>query len=117
VTLLARINSACVDVRLPEQTGSCQCKNRCTGCLILLHNDPDVTWHVSSEHTLSVSLSAHITAAPIERIFVKFNIGDFCENLSRYSKFGYSRTQISGTLRKYLSVSILLAATYNIVHQ
>jgi hypothetical protein len=43
--------------------------------------------------------------AAIGRISVKFNIGDFCGNLSRKSKFGYNRAKISGTLLEDLSKS------------
>jgi len=45
----------------------------------------------------SVCLSANISAAPTERIYVKSDIGDFHENMSRNSKFGYKRAIISGT--------------------
>jgi hypothetical protein len=49
-------------------------------------------------------LSAYISGAPTERIFVKFDIGDFCETLSRKSKFGQEWTKVSGTLHEDLLV-------------
>jgi hypothetical protein len=36
---------------------------------------------------LSVGLSAYISSAPTQQIFMKGDIGDFCENLSNKSKF------------------------------
>jgi hypothetical protein len=52
---------------------------------------------------LSVNPSACMSAAPTGRISVKLDIGNFHENLSRKSKFGVNRANISGTLHEYLS--------------
>jgi hypothetical protein len=58
----------------------------------------------SLRHVLSSDcLSARISSAPTVRIFVRFDIGDFHLNLSRKYKFGYNRTNISGTLHEELS--------------
>jgi hypothetical protein len=50
---------------------------------------------------------ACISWASTGRIFVKFDIGDFHENVSTKSKFGYNLTQISGTLHEDLNTFIL----------
>ena len=42
--------------------------------------------------------------APTGRISVKVGIGDFCEYLSRKSKFGANRTKVSDTLHEDLSI-------------
>ena len=34
---------------------------------------------------------------------MKFRVGNFCENLSRKSKFGENETKVWGTLRQYVS--------------
>jgi len=47
----------------------------------------------------SVRLSAWNNSAPTGRIFMKFDIQVFFENLSRKFKFHYNRTRITGTLR------------------
>jgi len=52
---------------------------------------------------LCSSVCTCVNLAPTGRIFVKFDIGDLYQNLSIKSKFGYSRTKVSGTLRKGLS--------------
>jgi hypothetical protein len=49
---------------------------------------------------LYVCLSSCSCANPIERISVKFSIGDFYMNPSRRSKFGWNRTKTSGGLHK-----------------
>jgi hypothetical protein len=48
---------------------------------------------------LSVCLSAWNNAAPTGRIFVKFDISVFFENLSRKFKFHYYLTRTTGTFR------------------
>ena len=50
---------------------------------------------------MSVCSSARPPAwysAPNGRIFIKFNTGVFCKNLSRKFKFDYNLTRITGTL-------------------
>jgi hypothetical protein len=64
---------------------------------------------------LSVRLSTCIMAAATGRISVKFDIGGCYEYLSRKSKFGQSRTTISGTLHEDLNTFILLKAVGNIL--
>jgi hypothetical protein len=49
---------------------------------------------------MSVRLSVYTSAAPPRRIFVKFDIGAFYENLPRKSKFGQNRTILSNTLNE-----------------
>ena len=49
---------------------------------------------------MSVCLSACISADRTERIFPKFDIGEFHENLSKISEIGSSRTKPSGTLHE-----------------
>jgi hypothetical protein len=58
----------------------------------------------------SLSPSAYISVAPTGRIFVKFDIGHFYENLSINSKFCTNRTKISGTLREDVSTFKLFTA-------
>jgi hypothetical protein len=67
-----------------------------------------------SDHQ-SDHLIACISMAPIEQIFVKFDIEDFYENLSGNSKFGYSLTKMLGALREDQSTFIFLTAVQNIV--
>jgi hypothetical protein len=45
---------------------------------------------------LPACLSAHISAVPTIRVFVKLDVGDFHENLSRKSKFGKNWSNKSG---------------------
>lgn len=51
----------------------------------------------------SFSLFVSISAAPTPRILVKFDDGEFNENLSRKSEFDSTRTKISGILHEDLS--------------
>jgi hypothetical protein len=44
---------------------------------------------------------------------VKFDIGEFYENLLRISKFGYNRTKMSSRLLEDLSMLFFLPATLN----
>ena len=53
----------------------------------------------------SSCLSACISAAPTGRIFVKFDVGDFCINLWRHSQIWLNPTVMSDTWRKDLSTS------------
>jgi hypothetical protein len=62
---------------------------------------------------MSTRLSACISAIPTGRIFVKFDIVDFYENLSKTSKFGYDRAKLLGTLHEDVSTFCLLSATLN----
>lgn len=64
-------------------------------CLVKIEKKKNVSDSCTSVH--SVCLSANIRAAPTERIYVKSDIGDFHENMSRSYKFGYKRAKISGT--------------------
>jgi len=73
---------------------------------------PDFTvwWHFQSHEerllfTLRLSFhpSACISAAPTERISMKFDLGDFEENMSRKFKFVSSQSKISGILQEDLS--------------
>jgi len=64
---------------------------------------------------LPVCPSACISTVPTGEIFMKFDIRDFYEHLSRNSKFGKIRTKISGPLHAQdLSTFILLTAVQNI---
>ena len=56
---------------------------------------------------LSVSVSASISAVPTRRIFLKFDVGNFYENPSPNSIFGWNRTTVSGTLHGELSTFML----------
>ena len=58
---------------------------------------------------MSVCLSAWNNMAPTGRIFMKFDIGAFSENLSTVLKFHYNRLRITGTLHndKYTFLSYL----------
>ena len=53
---------------------------------------------------LSVHLAVSISATPIGSINVKYDIGDFFENLTRKSKFGLYRAIVSGTLHDELAL-------------
>jgi hypothetical protein len=50
-----------------------------------------------------LSQSACISAAPIGRIFMKVDFGDFYENISKKFKFGWNQTKISTTLHENIS--------------
>jgi hypothetical protein len=54
-----------------------------------------------------VSVRPHGTA-PTERIFVKFDIWKYFENLSRKFKVGYSLTKITGTLHEDLCTFMII---------
>lgn len=58
--------------------------------------------------SLSIQLSAFISATPTGRIYMKFGTGDFDESLLRNSKFGSNRTKISDTLHGDLTKYVLL---------
>jgi len=60
-----------------------------------------------------VRLSALISAVPIGWIFVKFDIGDFRENMSRNSRFGWNRTKNIGHFTWKQKCVLLLPATFN----
>ena len=51
----------------------------------------------------SISVFACISSAPTKPIYVKFDIGDFYENLLRNAKFSLNREKILGTLHEDLS--------------
>jgi hypothetical protein len=55
-------------------------------------------------HVMSVHLSSCISVSPTRRISVKFDTGNFHENLSRDSKFVYNRKTPSGTLHEDLRI-------------
>jgi hypothetical protein len=57
---------------------------------------------------MSVRLSACISAVPTRRISITFQIGDFNENLSRKSQFGYNRAKYRVHYMKTL-VSFIVA--------
>jgi hypothetical protein len=70
----------------------------------------------SSCLAIHLAICPHVTSmASIGRIFVNFDIEDFYENLSRNSKFGYSWTDISGTLHEDLSTFKFLTEVQNIL--
>ena len=71
--------------------------------------------HLLASLCMSFCLSACISAVPTGRIFVKFDNGNFYENPSINSGFGYNRTKVSGTLREDLSTFTLLTAVRNMV--
>jgi hypothetical protein len=52
---------------------------------------------------LSFHPSACISTAPTEKIFMKFDLGDFEENMSQKFKFVSNQSKISGTLQEDLS--------------
>ena len=62
----------------------------------------------------SVRLSTRISAASTGRISLKFEIGDLYEKVSRYPKFGYSRTKKSGTLHEDLGTGFLLTGRHKV---
>jgi hypothetical protein len=72
--------------------------------------------HLLASLCMSVCLSACISAVPTGGIFVKFDTGNFYENPSINSKFGWNRTKLSGTLREDLSTFTLLKAIRNMVY-
>jgi hypothetical protein len=56
---------------------------------------------LSASSCVSVRLSVCVSSVPTGRIFVKFDIVDFYENLSRKPTFFKNKTKMSGTLRLY----------------
>jgi hypothetical protein len=59
---------------------------------------------------VSVSTSAWNNSAPTGRIFIKFCIWGFSENLSRKFKFLLSLTRITGTLHEYLCTFMIICS-------
>lgn len=49
---------------------------------------------------MSIHLSAHTTVAPTRQIYMKYDIGDFSQNLSRQLKFGYNEAKTSSTIHE-----------------
>jgi hypothetical protein len=56
-------------------------------------------------------MAARISSAPSERIFVKFDVGDFYLNLCKKSKFGYIWAKASGNLREDPQYGLFMSAT------
>ena len=61
---------------------------------------------------LCVRVSACISLAPIGWSSMKFDIEDFYENLSRYSRYGWNLTKAMDTSRDYLSTFICCRQHY-----
>jgi hypothetical protein len=62
---------------------------------------------------MSVHLTAGISAAPARRISVIFDTGDYYEDLSINSKFGYNGLKISDILHEEPKYVLLLPVTLN----
>ena len=60
---------------------------------------------------MSICPSVWNNSTPTGRIFVKFDICVFFENLSRKFKFHYNRTIITGTLREVLCTFLISRGT------
>lgn len=71
------------------------------GAFACLRKAPVIFYHVVA----SVCVSACISVDPIGRISMKFNIGDFCYDLSRKSKSSCSLAKISGN-RSFFFLSL-----------
>jgi hypothetical protein len=59
-----------------------------------------LTWEPKIQKDVVIDQEAWNNSAPTERNFIKFDISDFFENLSRKIKFRYNPTKITGTLRE-----------------
>jgi hypothetical protein len=67
---------------------------------------------ISFVMSVSVCPSAWNNSAPTGRIFMKFEISRFFENLSRKLKFHYNLTRIKGTLHERLCIFIIIFGSF-----
>jgi hypothetical protein len=73
---------------------------------------PEITPSCKLQITVLSCLSVRLS--PTKRIFEKYDIGNFYENLSRKSGFCQNRTTVSGTLHEDPSALTLLTAIRNV---